>query len=151
MANKKMTESLQTVLTELLRQADEQLIQSRIFAGMGYGRLADKYAECAEAERGLAVKCIDRLLALGCDVKLEAKQNGFVCSDPVKWLKHEVEVSEARLVWLKKVMEAACADYTTYEILKAYYLGEEKDMYWAKWQLDVIECIGLENWLIRQM
>lgn len=48
-------------------------------------------------------------------------------------------------------MEEAREDYTTFDILKKYYQDEEEDMYWGEQQLDLIECIGAQNWLIRQM
>ena len=47
---------------------------------------------------------------------------------------------------IKKACEQAGTvtreDYTTYDILKAYYQDEEEDMYWAQGQLDMIECIA---------
>ena len=50
-----------------------------------------------------------------------------------------------------QLTEAAKDDYTTYDILKAYYQDEEEDMYWGQGQLELIECIGVQNWLIRQL
>ena len=38
-----------------------------------------------------------------------------------------------------------------YDILKKYYQDEEEDMYWGEAQLELIECIGKQNWLIRQL
>lgn len=42
-------------------------------------------------------------------------------------------------------------DDTTYDIMKAYLKDEEEDMYWSETQLDLIEKIGYQNWLIKQM
>lgn len=53
--------------------------------------------------------------------------------------------------WLKEITELARDDYATYDILKAYYLDEEEDMFWAESQLDLIECIGKKNWLLQQI
>ncbi len=39
----------------------------------------------------------------------------------------------------------------TKRVLKAYYQDEEEDMYWAQGQLEMIECIGAQNWLLRQL
>ena len=76
---KKVIAGLQTIVTDLAQQADGHQLQSRIFANMGFTKLADKYAEHADEERGWVTKCIDRLLDLGCDVKLEAKREASVC------------------------------------------------------------------------
>ena len=42
-------------------------------------------------------------------------------------------------------------DITSYELLKEYYMDEEEDMYWAEEQHDLIEMIGKQNWLVKQM
>lgn len=151
MANEKVIAGLQQIVTDLGQQADGHQLQSRIFANMGFTKLAEKYAEHADEERGWVTKCIDRLLDLGCDVKLEAKKEAPVCKNPVDWIKYDLEVSKAGLAWLAEITEAAREDYTTYDILKAYYQDEEEDMYWAQSQLEMIECIGVQNWLLRQL
>ena len=52
---------------------------------------------------------------------LEAKKEGPVYKDPVEWVKYDLEVSKAGLAWLHEITEAAREDYTTFDILKAYY------------------------------
>ena len=59
--------------------------------------------------------------------------------------------SKAGLAWLYEITEEAREDYTTFDILKAYYQDEEEDMYWGEAQLELIECIGKQNWLLQQM
>lgn len=71
--NEKVVAGLQAIVTGLSQQADGHLIQSRIFAAQGFNKLAKQYEEHAEEERGYVVKCIDRLIDLGCEVKLEEK------------------------------------------------------------------------------
>ena len=147
----KIIEGLQIIVTDLAQQADGHLIQSRVFASEGFTKLAEKYAEHADEERGWVTKCIDRIIDLGGEVKLEAKKAAPVCKNPVDWLKYDLQVSIDGLAWLKELTEAAKDDYTTYDILKAYYQDEEEDMYWGQGQLELIECIGVQNWLIRQL
>ena len=36
------------------------------------------------------------------------------------------------------------------QVLQAYALDEEEDMYWSQ-QLELIEKIGLQNWLVKQL
>ncbi len=151
MANEKVIAGLQRIITDLGQQADGHQVQSRIFAAKGFTKLADKYAEHADEERGYVTKCIDRLLDLGCEVKLEAKKEAPVCADPVEWVKYDLEVSKAGLAWLKEIVEAAREDYTTFDILKEYYQDEEEDMYWGEAQLELIECIGKQNWILQQV
>ena len=149
--NEKVIAGLQTIVTDLAQQADGHQLQSRIFASMGFTKLADKYAEHAAEERGYVQQCIDRILDLGGEVKNEAKKEAPVCKDPVDWVKYDLQVSIDGLAWLKELTEAARGDYTTFDILKKYYQDEEEDMYWGQAQLELIECIGKQNWLLQQL
>ncbi len=142
MANEKVLEGLQIIVTDLAQQADGHEIQSRIFASEGFTKLADKYAEHASEEREWVKKCADRLIDLGCDVKLEAKKEAPVYKDPIEWIKYDLEVSKKGLAWLKEITELSRDDYTTFDILKGYYQDEEEDMYWGESQIELIECIG---------
>lgn len=151
MSKEKILEGLQIIVTDLAQQADGHQIQSRVFASEGFTKLADKYAEHAEEERGYVQQCIDRILDLGGEVKLEAKKEGPVLKDPVEWVKYDLQVSKDGLAWLAGLVEEARTDYTTFDILKKYYQDEEEDMYWGEQQLDLIECIGVQNWLLQQL
>lgn len=127
------------------------MIQSRIFASQGLNKLAKQYEEHAAEERGYVVKCIDRLIDLGCEVKLEAKNSAPIICDVVEYLKHDLQVSKDGLAWLKDIVCAAQDDLTTFDILKDYYQDEEGDMYWTEQQLALIEMIGKQNWLAKQI
>ncbi len=149
--NQKIIEGLQIIVTDLAQQADGHAIQSKIFAAQGFTKLGDKYAEHATEERGYVDKCIDRILDLGGTVKNGAKKESPVYTDPVEWMKYDLQVSRDGLAWLKTLTEEARDDYTTFDILKEYYQDEEEDMYWAEQQLELIEKIGLQNWLNNQL
>lgn len=151
MENKQYLEGLQMIITQLSQQANGHMIQSRVFKAEGFNKLADKYAEHATEERGYVQQCIDRLLDLGCEVKLEAKDEGKVYKDPVEWIKYDLQVSKDGLAALASMIEEARQDYTTYDILVKYYQDEEEDMYWGEAQLELIECIGRKNWLVQQL
>lgn len=149
--NKKIIEGLQIIVTDLAQQADGHAIQSRIFAAQGFSKLADKYAEHAAEERDYVEKCIDRMLDFGAEIKNGAKKEAPVYTDVIEWIKYDLQVSKDVLAWLKALVEEARDDYTTFDILKEYYQDEEEDMYWAEQQLELIEKIGLQNWLNRQV
>lgn len=149
--NQKLLEGLQIIVTDLAQQADGHAIQSRIFAAQGFSKLAEKYAEHAAEERGYVEKCIDRILDLGGSVKNGAKSEAPVYDDVVAWMQYDRQVSKDGLAWLASLVEEARTDYTTFDILKEYYQDEEEDLYWAEQQLELIEKIGLQNWLNRQV
>lgn len=149
--NEKIIAGLQAIVSGLSRQADGHAIQSRVFAAEGFSKLAEKYAEHAEEERSYVIKCIDRILDLGGEVKLEDKKAIPVLKDPVEWVKADLQVSKDGLAWLATIVEEARLDYTTYDLLKEYYQDEEEDMYWGETQLELIERIGVQNWLVQQL
>ena len=148
---KKIIEGLQVIVTDLAQQADGHAIQSKIFAAQGFSKLGAKYAEHAAEERGYIDKCIDRILDLGGEVKNEAKKETPVFTDAVEWIKYDLQTSKDGLAWLKTLTEEARDDYATFDILKTYYQDEEADLYWAEQQLELIEKIGLQNWLNMQV
>ena len=149
--NDKVIEGLQTIVTALSQQADGHLIQARIFASQDLNKLAKNYEEHAEEERGYVVKCIDRIIDLGGEVKLEDKKAAPICKDAVEYLKYDLQVSKDGLKWLAELIKAAQDDLTTFKILSEYYQDEESDMYWAEQQLELVELIGKQNWLAKQI
>lgn len=151
--DKKIIEGIQTIITDLSAQADGHVIQSRIFASAGFSKLADKYAGHASEERGFVTQFVDRLLDLGIEVKLGATKPATFLQDPVEWIKYDLQVSIDGLDWLKELTKAAGqdSDYITFDILKAYYEDEEEDLYWDQAQLELIEKIGVQNWLFKQL
>ena len=42
-------------------------------------------------------------------------------------------------------------DPTTYDILEASRADEEEDLYWSQEHIKMIEMIGRQNWLVKQM
>lgn len=149
--NKELIQALQAIVTGLSQQADGHNIQSKLFAAQGFTKLADKYAEHVTEERGYVDQIIDRLLDLGADIKNDAKEAAPVHKDPVDWIKYDLQVSIDGLAFLKTVIDMAKDDLTTYDILKDYYKDEEEDMYWGEQQLELIDLIGKQNWLLQQL
>jgi len=147
----KIISDLQVLVTELSQQADGHLIQSRIFASQGFEKLAKNYEEHAEEERGYVVKFIDRIIDLGGEVKLEDKKAAPLFKDVEEYLKYDLKVSKDGLKWLAEVVKSAQCDLSTFEILAEYYKDEEKDMYENEQQLELIEMIGKQNWLTKQI
>ena len=142
---------LQIIVTALSQQATGHEIQSIIFASQGFSKLAEKYAEHANEERKYVTLCVDRLLDLGANVKNETKESTPIYEDIVEWLKYDLQISKNGLPWLAKIIEDAKDDLSTFDMLKDYYKDEEEDMYWAEQQLELIEKIGLQNWLTMQV
>ena len=74
-----------------------------------------------------------------------------VTTDPVEYIKADLEISHREVPILQQVVRSLEDDFKTYDILRAYALDEEEDMLWSETQLDLIEKIGLQNWLVKQL
>lgn len=149
--NQKLVQGLQEIVTVLSQQADGHNIQSKIFSAQGFSKLGEKYAEHVAEERGYVDQCINRILDLGGEVKNATKTGTPVYTDPIEWIKYDLQVSKDGLAWLATLIEEAKDDFTTFDILKEYYKDEENDMYWGEQQLELIEKIGRQNWLNMQI
>ncbi len=142
---------LQAYATGLAAQSLQHKVESKIFQDAGYSKLGEKYAEHAEEEMGWVDKFIERILDLGGTPKVEAAPAMEVFTDPVKYIQDDYKTSVEQVPILMDVTSSLQDDFKTYDILKAYALDEEEDMLWSETQLNLIEQIGLQNWLVKQM
>ena len=151
MDKNKSIQVLQTYATGLAAQSHQHKVESKIFAAQGLSKLGEKYAEHAAEEMEWVDKFIDRILDLGGTPKVEAAPEVTVFTDPVEYIKSDVAVSHKEVPVLQQLTLSLQDDFKTFDILKAYALDEEEDMYWSEAQLELIEKIGLQNWLVKQL
>ncbi len=151
MTNENLIKAMQMIVSELSQQADGHMIQSKVFGSEGFPKLAEKYAAHAEEERGFVARFVERILDLGAVPVNGDKKASQTITDPVEWLEYDHKVSVYGLNSLKEIMKMAADDVTSYELLKEYYMDEEEDMYWTEEQLNLIEMVGKQNWLVKQM
>ena len=151
MNKQKSIEVLQAYATGLAAQSLQHKIESKVFAAQGFAKLGEKYAEHAEEEMDWVDKFIDRIIDLGGQPKVEAAPAMPVCNDPVEYIKADLAVSVKEVPALMELTSSLADDFKTYDILRDYALDEEEDMYWSQGQLELIEKIGLQNWLVKQL
>lgn len=151
MKNEKSIQVLQAYATGLAAQSYSHKVQSKVFAAQGLTKLADKYAEHSTEEMGYVEQFVERIIDLGGQAKVEAAPAQEIYTDPVAFIKADLEVSVREVPVLMEVTASLAGDFKTYDILKAYALDEEEDMYWMQGQLELIEKIGLQNWLAKQL
>jgi bacterioferritin len=148
MSDKEKTiEFLQAIVTGLSANSFGHRIQSKIFAGMGFQSLGDKYAAHAAEEMNFVEIFMDRILDLGGEIKHEATPEAPVFNDIVEFIEYDYNVSVEGIAFLTQAMESGILDATTYDLMKVYLKDEEEDMYWSEQQLDLCKMIGKENYL----
>ncbi len=142
---------LQAYATGLAAQSLQHKTEGKIFAAQGYEKLGEKYAEHAAEEMGWVDQFIQRILDLGGTPQVNAGVAMPVTTDPVAYIKADLAISVEQVPILQQTTLALSDDFKTFDILKAYALDEEEDMAWSETQLALIEQIGLQNWLAKQL
>lgn len=148
---KKSIEALQFFTTGLTNGAFAHLVQGKHFEALGFSKLAEKYIGHYDEEMDWVKKFIVRINDLGGTVKIENQEGRELVKDPVEYVKADLAIQEKGIEFLYNCVADLKDDPTTYDILKAYLADEEKDLYWSQNALEMIEMIGRENWLVKQL
>jgi bacterioferritin len=151
METKKSIEALQFFVTHLAEGAMVHKQQGMIFKAQGFTKLGEKYINHFNEEMGWVEKFTERILDLGADVKFEGMKSRDLINDPIAYVKADLAIQGPGVEMLQKCMADLKDDPTTYDILKAYLLDEEEDLYWSQGALELIEKIGTQNWLVQQL
>ena len=151
MEKQKSIQALQAYVTGLAAQSLQHKVVGKIFADQGFTKLGEKYAEHAAEEMGWVDQFIGRILDLGGTPQVLPAPAMPVTTDPVEYIKADLAVSHEQVPILMQLVLSLQDDFKTYDILRAYALDEEEDMLWSETQLDLIEKIGLQNWLVKQL
>ena len=151
MDKKKSIEALQFFATGLTEGALVHKLQGQIFKSQGFEKLGQKYVDHFNEEMEWVEKFYNRILDLGGEVKFEGAKSRELVTNPIDYIKADLAIQEQGVDLLYKCMETLHDDPTTYDIMKAYLADEEEDLYWSQGALDLINCIGAQNWLFTQV
>ena len=141
----------QMIINELAGSAFVHKMQGQLFKSQGFTKLGEKYIGHYTEEMGWVEKYTDRLLDLGVVPEVKVSSEAKLIEDPKAYIQADYKLQKEGVETLYKAMPALAADPTTYDLTKAYLLDEEEDQYWDEEQLDLIEKIGYQNWLVKQM
>ena len=144
-------QALQAIVTGLSSQSFSHRIQGLVFGSKGLTALADKYAEHADEEMGWVEKFANRILDLGGEIKIEATPEVKVYDDIVEYLKSEQKVSIEGIAQVSEMMTIFAKDFVAYEDMKAYLIDEDADLQETNQNLELIELIGVQNWLVQKL
>ncbi|MBQ9498557.1 MAG: hypothetical protein IJR56_00405 [Bacteroidaceae bacterium] len=126
-------------------------LQGQIFKAKGFSKLGQKYVDHFTEEMEWVEKFNDRILDLGGEIKAEGTKSRELIANPIDYIKEDLKIQVAGVDLLYKCMETLKDDPTTYEIMKGYLKDEEEDLYWSQGAVELIECIGVQNWLFTQV
>ncbi|MBR6844357.1 MAG: hypothetical protein IKM79_04570 [Bacteroidales bacterium] len=141
----------QMIVNELAGSAFVHKMQGQLFKSQGFTKLGQKYIDHYTEEMGWVEKYTDRMLDLGCVPQVKVCNETTLIEDPKAYIEADMNLQREGVETLYKLMPALATDPTTYDLTKAYLADEEEDLYWDEEQLDMIEMIGIQNWLVKQM
>lgn len=141
----------QLIINELAGSAFVHKMQGQLFKSQGFTKLGQKYLDHYTEEMGWVEKYTDRLLDLGVMPEVNVSNRTTLTDDPKAYIEADLKLQKEGVDFLYKAMPSLASDPTTYDITKAYLLDEEEDQYWDEEQLDLIEKIGYQNWLVKQL
>lgn len=151
MNKQEVIKNLQYLVDGLSAGALNHEIHSRVFGAQGFSKLEQKYKEHANEERDFVVKFIDRIIDLGGVVEQNQSEALPVFQDFKEYLEHDLQVQKDGVAMLVDCVKLDKLDIASYELLKEYYLDEEEDLYWMEQQLELMERIGYQNYLLQQL
>ena len=141
----------QMIVNELSGSAFVHKMQGLLFKSHGLEKLGQKYINHYNEEMEWVDKYVGRMLDLGCVPEVKFCQESKLIEDPVEYVKADLKLQREGVETLYKIMPTLACDPTTYDITKAYLADEEEDLYWSEGQMDMIEKIGVQNWLVKQL
>ena len=141
----------QMIINELTGSAFVHKMQGQLFKSQGFTKLGEKYIGHYTEEMEWVEKYTDRLLDLGVVPEVNVSSEAKLIEDPKAYIEADHKLQKEGVETLYKAMPALANDPTTYDLTKAYLLDEEEDQYWDEEQLDLIEKIGYQNWLVKQL
>lgn len=149
----KAIEFLNRVLGNELVAINQYFLHSRMFKDWGFKTLADyEYGESIE-EMKHADELVERILFLEGLPNLQDLGKLMVGEKPREMLECDLQLEHIAVKDLQEGIPylESIGDYTSRELLEKILADEEEHIDWLETQLQLIETIGLENYLQKQM
>ena len=148
--SKKIVDRLNDLLSGELTAADQYFTHSRMYEDWGLGVLSERIKHESEEELEHADALIKRILFLDGTPDLSVRAGLKIGSTVAEMMANDLELEISVAGELKDAIQLAETekDFVTREILEDMLKTTEEDhMYWLETQLELIEKIGIQNYM----
>ena len=151
--NPDVIEALKGILTNELTAVNQYFLHARMCRDWGYNKIGDKvYAESID-EMKHAKELIDRILFLKGIPNVQKLHALKIGKNIHSQLENDLALENKAIPDLTEAIEICniAKDHGTREMLEHILVSEEEHVDWIESQLNIIEEIGIENYLSQQM
>lgn len=144
---------LNKVLRNELTAINQYFLHSRMFGNFGLDRLKDHEYEESVDEMKHADTLIERILVLEGLPNLQDLGRLMIGESPHEMLQCDLKLEMDAMPMLREAIAYAegISDYVSREIFERILESEEEHVDWLETQLDLIDRIGIDNYLTEQM
>ena len=144
---------LNTQLTNELSAINQYFLHARMYKHWGLEKIAKKEYEESIGEMKHADKLINRILMLGGLPNLQALHKLMIGENTPEMLQCDLKLEQMSQTTVKQGIAAseAAKDYVSRELFQEILDDTEEHIDWIETQVDLIDKVGLQNYLQTQM
>ena len=149
----KVIHELNRILKNELTAINQYFLHSRMLRNFGLNRLAEYEHEQSIDEMKHADTLIERIILLDGLPNLQDLGQLRIGENPLEMLQCDLGLEEAAIPDLREAIGfcESVGDYVSREILERILESEEEHVDWLETQLDLVNRIGINNYLEQQM